>query len=227
MMKLLALAALVVFVICAREIKQSEAAPGCYNGASTSVQFTQYWIPREGSKDVNDDGDVITLSGPKTKRIVRDDGSLIESTDANTYSKCVEEGTCFLLNGDLVNLASSPETFQVLDKSQFPYGQGASGRKLAPFVSVAANDLAQGTTLFVSQLKNWKLPNGQTHNGCVRVDDKGVGFSCHIDWFVVSYANEVKLSNLPERATVKATNCQVLNYGAGNEFYHIKRESML
>lgn len=32
--------------------------------------------------------------------------------DVNTYSKGVEEGTCLLLNGDLVNLVSSPTTFQ-------------------------------------------------------------------------------------------------------------------
>jgi len=214
MTKLLAIAAVVVLVICAREIKQSEAAPSCYNGASASVEFTQYWIPTEGSQDVDDDGEVITLSGPKTQRIETDAGSLIESTDTNTYNKCVEEGTCLLLNGDLVNLASSDVTFQVLDKSQFPYGQGSSGAALNPFVSVAANDLAQGTKLFVSELKNWKLPNGQIHNGCVRVDDEGADFSCHIDWFVVSYPNEVKLSNLPEQATVQVKNCQILSYGA-------------
>ena len=41
-------------------------------------------------------------------------GSLIESTDTNTYSKCLLEGTCLLLNGDLINVVdTSAETFQV------------------------------------------------------------------------------------------------------------------
>lgn len=104
--------------------------------------------------------------------------------------------------------------FQILDQSTFPYGQGASGTPLAPFVSVAANDLAAGTTLMVTELQNFQLPNGQTHNGCVRVDDTGVDFSCHIDWFVESYANEAQLSNLPEQATVQVSSCTVLTYNA-------------
>ena len=80
-------------------------------------------------------------------------------------------------------------------------------------MSVAANDLAQGTLLYVSELNNFQLPNGKKHNGCVRVDDQGVNFSCHIDWFVLSYSYEASVNpNLPENAHVKISNCQVLNY---------------
>lgn len=41
-------------------------------------------------------------------------GTVIESTDSNTYSKCLLEGTCRLLNGDLINVVDvSAETFLV------------------------------------------------------------------------------------------------------------------
>ena len=71
--RVLSFAAALVLVISAI-VERSEAAPDCYNGASDSVQFTQYWIPKEGSNDVDDNGNVISLSGPKTKNIVQDDG---------------------------------------------------------------------------------------------------------------------------------------------------------
>ena len=87
---------------------------------------------------------------------------------------------------------------------------------LEPFVSVAANDLAQGTTLFVSALENLALPNGKTHNGCVRVDDRGsADFHCHIDWFVSLYDNYATMSDnnqLPDQATVQESSCQVQTY---------------
>jgi len=215
-------ALLLVLVVCALDlsnvIERAEADPACYGGSAKAVLFTQYWVPKEGSQDVDQDGNVISLSGPATKHIKQADGTVIESTDTNTYSKCLLEGTCLLLNGDLINVVDSgAETFQILDKSQFPYGQGSSGKALEPFVSVAANDLKKGTTLFVSKLKNFVLPNGKTHNGCVRVDDTGSGdnFKCHIDWFVSSYDDYAKMSDknqLPDKATVQERSCQVQTY---------------
>lgn len=86
--RVLSFAALVLVISAV--VGRSEAAPACYNGASASVQFTQYWIPKEGSNDVDDNGNVISLSGPKTQNILQDDG---ECTTTLQVSISTEENT--------------------------------------------------------------------------------------------------------------------------------------
>lgn len=74
-------ALLLVLVVCALDlsnvIKRAEADPACYGGSAKAVLFTQYWVPKEGSRDVDQNGNVISLSGPATKHIKQADGKLV------------------------------------------------------------------------------------------------------------------------------------------------------
>ena len=69
---------LVLVLVCALDvwsvIERAEAVPACYGGSAADVLFTQYWVPAEGSQDVDQDGNVISLSGPATKDIKQADG---------------------------------------------------------------------------------------------------------------------------------------------------------
>lgn len=73
--------ALLVLLVCALDlsnvIERAEADPACYGGSAAAVQFTQYWVPKEGSNDVDENGNVISLSGPATKDIKQADGTWV------------------------------------------------------------------------------------------------------------------------------------------------------
>ncbi|CAO3587388.1 unnamed protein product [Absidia cylindrospora] len=45
----------------------------CYKHAT----LTQYWIPKQGDKDMLNDGKVVTLNGPKTKTLKTKKGKKI------------------------------------------------------------------------------------------------------------------------------------------------------
>ncbi|CEI87161.1 hypothetical protein RMCBS344292_01581 [Rhizopus microsporus] len=90
------------------------------------------------------------------------------------------------------------------------FGLGSGEQNLVPYVSVAANDLPYGQTLYIPQLDGLKLGDGQRHNGCVRVDDDSWSFdSCQIDFFVPTYVDYLWL-NIKSRASVKIVDCECL-----------------
>lgn len=124
------------------------------------------------------------------------------------------EGTGLLKDGTMVNLGSSNNVFEVVNRKKDPYGLGSSGNSLVPWVSVAANDIKRGTTLYVKESDGLKLPDGKTHNGCVRVDDEGWSFDgCQLDFFVLQYSAYTKLSSkLPDKIHVMEKKCKVQNY---------------
>ncbi|KAI8647503.1 hypothetical protein BD408DRAFT_378924 [Parasitella parasitica] len=189
----------------------TKSIKSCYKRAA----FTQYWIPKEGDKDMLNDGKTVTLSGSKSKALKSDSGSTIAKVAENTFDKFQMEGTGLLKNGVMVNLGDSDKTFQKVDRSKAPYGLGSDDDiHLTPWVSVAANDLKIGTRLYVKELDGVKLPDGKTHNGCVRVDDEGWSFSgCQLDFFVLQFTAYQKLDDmLPEKVTVSSQNCEILDY---------------
>lgn len=96
------------------------------------------------------------------------------------------EGTGLLKSGVLVNVGSSNTVFEVIDRKKHPFGLGNNDNDIYPFISLASNDLPQGTRLYIKVLDGLKLPTGQVHNGCVRVDDTGDSFAgCQLDYFVL------------------------------------------
>ncbi|KAK4510542.1 ethionine resistance protein [Mucor velutinosus] len=190
---------------------KTKSISSCYKKAT----FTQYWIPKEGDKDMLNDGKIVTLTGPKNKALKSDSGSTIAKVSKTTYDKFQMEGTGLLKNGVMVNLGDSDKTFQKVDRSEAPYGLGSDDNiHLSPWVSVASNDLKIGTKLYVKELDGVKLPDGKTHNGCVRVDDEGWSFhGCQLDFFVLQFTAYEKLENiLPEKVTVSAQDCKILDY---------------
>lgn len=47
--------------------------------------FHRYWIPKEGDKDMTNDGDSVTLSGSKTKKLKTKSGKTIAKVSKTTY----------------------------------------------------------------------------------------------------------------------------------------------
>ncbi|KAK9717743.1 hypothetical protein K7432_005963 [Basidiobolus ranarum] len=142
------------------------------------VKMTYYWISEESD-----------FTGPKDVELQNCSGETLATVSQQFASAARMEGTAILGNGKVINLQcdcnGGYSCFSFISEKVYPYGIGAWDNPLVPFVSVASNDLPQGTLLMVKQLEGIELPNGQTHNGCVRVDDQGWSFGDNqIDFMV-------------------------------------------
>jgi hypothetical protein len=125
------------------------------------------------------------------------------------------EGTCLLTDGTMINLDQGQNTFLVVNTKQHPYGLGSTDSiSLHPWTSVAANDIKKGTTLYIKEIDGIKLPNGMTHNGCVRVDDESWSFNgCQLDWFVLMYETYAEIANkVGEHVKAVEKSCKILDY---------------
>ncbi|CAO3691335.1 unnamed protein product [Rhizopus stolonifer] len=208
-MKVLLVLLFLSFIHCQALV--ARGLKSCYKKAS----LTQYWIPKEGDKDMLNDGDIVRLNGKKTKKLKTTKGKTIAKVSKSTYEKFQMEGTGLLKNGIMVNLDEGESTFLKVNRKKTPYGLGGDNdNKLVPWVSVASNDLKIGTKLYIKQLDGVKLPDGKRHNGCVRVDDDGWSFGgCQLDFFTLQFTAYRKLENkLPSKVSVKKKNCKILNY---------------
>ncbi|KAI8073821.1 hypothetical protein BC940DRAFT_289265 [Gongronella butleri] len=186
----------------------------CYKKAN----LTFYWIPKQGDTDMLNNGKTVHLDGKKTKTLKSDSGKTIAKVSKYTYEKFQMEGTGLLENGIMVNLGSSNDKFEVINRKKNPYGMGSNENSLVPWVSVASNDIKRGTTLYVKQLDGLKLPDGKTHNGCVRVDDEGWSFNgCQLDFFILQFsAYKILDAKVPGHVTVEQKKCKILNYVTGS-----------
>lgn len=59
----------------------TKSISSCYKEAT----FTQYWIPKEGDKDMLNNGKIVTLTGTKNKSLKTDSGSTIAKVSKTTY----------------------------------------------------------------------------------------------------------------------------------------------
>ncbi|ORZ14050.1 hypothetical protein BCR42DRAFT_417943 [Absidia repens] len=204
----------IVLVIVTNSVQagpiEGRGLSSCYKHA----RLTFYWIPKEGDKDMTNDGSSVVLNGPKTETLEGDNGKSIAKVSETTYEKFQMEGTGLLKSGVMVNLGSSKDTFIKVNRKTDPYGLGSDSNPLEPWVSVASNDLKRGTRLYVKQLDGVKLPDGKVHNGCVRVDDQGWSFgSCQLDFFTLQFsAYKILQKKIPSKVTVTQKNCKILNY---------------
>lgn len=174
--------------------------------------FTMYWVTAEAD---------FKPSGKTT--IGNCQGRPLATVRTNFAEALRIEGTGITLSGKMFNLADCDcgdgfNCFAEVNTATHPFGITSDDQPLDPFASVAANDFPIGTKLFISAIKGLKLPNGSTHNGCVRVADRGYGFGAnHVDWFVAREAIYNAIAdNIPESVVVKKTDCQLLKYAEGN-----------
>ncbi|KAG2183265.1 hypothetical protein INT43_006269, partial [Umbelopsis isabellina] len=189
-----------------------QGVPQCYAG---TVPFTQYWIPKENNWDENEEGEKIWLEKTGNEPLLDENNATIAFVSKSTKDKCNLEGTCLLDDGNLINVVGGRERFKIIGqrgRSKNIFGFGNRKRNLAPFVSVASNDLPHGQTIFLPQLNGTRLANGMIHNGCVRVDDDGTSFDgCQLDFFVVSYVNYLVMG-LGTQVSMEFKQCTPLNY---------------
>jgi hypothetical protein len=149
---------------------------GTYFG---TVDLTYYWVAYEGDYSGAADTTLQTCANSDLATV--------------PYAFAVAlrlEGTGKLLDDRLLNVAcpcgGGFSCFVELGPG-FPWGMGSASNPLEPFVSIAVDHdvIAHGTVLYSPDLDGLELPEGGTHDGCLRADDVGGGIDgMHVDWFV-------------------------------------------
>ena len=114
------------------------------------------------------------------------------------------EGSGLMVDGRVLNYTGSCKQgygygtsrsatcFEQLDVREMPFGRGAGTRPLIPFKSVAVDTrvIQIGEPLYIPEFDGMRLPDGSTHDGCVRATDTGGGIKGRkMDFFVVTYGN--------------------------------------
>lgn len=186
-------------------INQSPVNSPKFSRKEMKVKFTYYWIAVESEFPLK--------SGRPTTEIRTCNGTTIKKVSKAYQQQVKMEGSGYLSTGQFVNCADDKcNCFQLVDGPK-----GSDNNSLNPYISVAANDLAFGSSLFVKELNGTKLPStNQIHNGCVRVEDRSWSFGGnHIDWFVFDHRYYEALEgylNLDKVTILVNATCQLLNY---------------
>jgi hypothetical protein len=78
----------------------------CYKRAT----LTQYWIPKQGDKDMLNNGNIVTLSGSKSKSLKTTSGSVIAKVSKTTY-----EVYGYILQFSITTMYTNPPFFLYIE----------------------------------------------------------------------------------------------------------------
>ncbi|KAJ7295773.1 hypothetical protein O6H91_Y164800 [Diphasiastrum complanatum] len=114
-------------------------------------------------------------------------GGIIANVSNDFYTNLTYQGS-----GQLRNLSQfvtcDTDECKCVDKGSC--GFDAAGNCLSIYRDVGSREWNLGTILFVKEFDKFKLPNGETHNGCVQVVDNSSGVSLPtVQWYVGSQQN--------------------------------------
>ncbi len=145
-----------------------------------SFKLTYYYISLESD-----------FTGMAAEPMYDRSGNLLAMAPTAFVKASRMNGTVKTLSGKALNcVGKCPHSpygcFRQLDSS-YPNGQGAAGRNLDPYQSIAVDPtvIALGTRVYAKELDGLALPDGTTHDGWLLADDTGGAIKGkHIDFFV-------------------------------------------
>ncbi|KXN72824.1 hypothetical protein CONCODRAFT_4321 [Conidiobolus coronatus NRRL 28638] len=168
------------------------------------VKLTYYWITRES--EFPSGGEQVNVKACSQNR------AFSGTISKKFYQSLHLEGSGELKNGIILNCFNDDCT--CFDKVDGPMGTWHN--ILEPYISVAANDMPHGTLIYIKELDGVKLPSGQIHNGCARVDDTSYSFgNNHIDLFSFYKTNYETIQKRFSKEQVNiqvGSNCKLLKY---------------
>lgn len=147
---------------------------------SGTFRLTYYWLVTPEDAD---------LTTPLVD-VLDIDGNLIAEAPEDLVEQIALEGSGFLEDGTLINLACAcpwPDSrFEVVDTEVAPWGYDARGEALEPVVTLAVDPdvIALGEHVYLSDFDGLELEDGTRHDGCFFAGDTGYTVSGkHIDLF--------------------------------------------
>jgi 3D (Asp-Asp-Asp) domain-containing protein len=150
---------------------------------------TYYDFPSEGDFD----GDQVSLMNGSCKPIASVPRAFYESVCVQGSGTLKAGGTVSFAKRDCSCAAECPRTgqhicFDLLDKQQFPWGRGATGRGITPLVTVAVDStiIPLGTSLYIPEYDGVARDSSgkNVHDGCFLAEDRGLAVKGeHVDIF--------------------------------------------
>jgi 3D (Asp-Asp-Asp) domain-containing protein len=150
---------------------------------------TYYDFPSEGDFS----GDTLALMNASCQTIVSVPRSFYESVCVQGSGTLRSGGTVSFAKRDCSCAAECPRTgqricFDLLDKAQYPWGRGATGKAITPLLTVAVDSsiIPLGTPLYIPEYDGVArdLTGAATHDGCFMAEDRGLKVKGqHVDVF--------------------------------------------
>jgi 3D (Asp-Asp-Asp) domain-containing protein len=140
---------------------------------------TYYDFPSEADYS----GDAIELMNGSCKPIVSVPRTFYESVCVQGSGTLRSGGTVSFAKRDCSCAAECPRTgqhicFDLLDKQQFPWGRGATGKGITPLLSVAVDSsvIPLGTALYIPEYDGVArdATGSSRHDGCFLAEDRGL-----------------------------------------------------
>ena len=179
---------------------------------------TYYDFPQESSSPIDDE----------TRQLFDASCQPIRTVPRSFHDAVCVQGSGRLASGETVSFARRdcecasvcPRTdqkicFDVLDKSRFPWGRGATGRAITPLRTVAVDpdEIPLGATLYIPDYHGLRGPDGKAHDGCFLAEDRGLKVrGKHVDVFTgdpktTTSWNDAVPSNQGVKVVVGASRC--------------------
>ncbi len=150
---------------------------------------TYYDFPSEGDFE----GPTLNLMNGSCKPIASVPRAFYESVCVQGSGTLRSGGTVSFAKRDCSCAAECPRTgqricFDLLDKQQFPWGRGATGKGITPLVTVAvdSNVIPLGTPLYIPEYDGIArdASGSGRHDGCFLAEDRGLAVKGqHVDVF--------------------------------------------
>lgn len=161
---------------------------------------TYYDFPSEADFE----GETLNLMNSQCKPIASVARAFYESVCVQGSGTLKSGGTVSFAKRDCSCAAECPRTgqhicFDLLDKKQFPWGRGATGKGITPLVTVAVDStiIPLGTPLYIPEYDGVMRDNSGTtkHDGCFVAEDRGLKVKGqHVDVFT-GYSEITQLWN--------------------------------
>ena len=180
---------------------------------------TYYDFPSEDDFE----GDPIDLMNGSCKSIASVPRTFYESVCVQGSGTLKAGGTVSFAKRDCSCAAECPRTgqricFDLLDKAQFPWGRGATGKGITPLVTVAVDStiIPLGTSLYIPEYDGIaRDASGTTkHDGCFLAEDRGLAVKGeHVDIFtghreITQLWNRLVPSNSGVTIVVDSARCK-------------------
>ena len=150
---------------------------------------TYYDFPSESDFE----GEALSLMNGSCKAIATVPRTFYESVCVQGSGTLKSGGTVSFAKRDCSCAALCPRTgqhicFDLLDKQQFPWGRGATGRGITPLLTVAVDStiIPLGTPLYIPEYDGVPRDSsgGTKHDGCFLAEDRGLAVKgAHVDIF--------------------------------------------
>jgi 3D (Asp-Asp-Asp) domain-containing protein len=180
---------------------------------------TYYDFPSEGDFE----GEAMNLMNGQCKPIANVPRTFYESVCVQGSGTLKSGGTVSFAKRDCSCAAECPRTgqricFDLLDKQQFPWGRGATGKGITPLVTVAVDStvIPLGTPLYIPEYDGVVRDNSGTtkHDGCFMAEDRGLKVKGqHVDVFtgyreITQLWNRLVPSNRGVTVVVDSPRCK-------------------